>query len=218
MSKCPYCEGEVSLTAKKCLHCGEWLREEEVAHGEVPPPPGCLLGKEILPPGYLTKVVWPKLKTPWTPFILVSLVILVILGSMIDADMKTHSGTSRTEREPLGLRTECQEMIKAQITNPRSAEFSGTFDTATRATMPEDGRWLLTLIDEQRGEIERLRMENTCECEKVEKLRDAINASLISLTAVAGHSMQPMMAADARDKIVIIKQALADTDTHALKR
>lgn len=24
---CPFCEGEVSPTAKKCLHCGEWLSE-----------------------------------------------------------------------------------------------------------------------------------------------------------------------------------------------
>ncbi len=30
MRFCPYCEGEVSETARKCKHCGEWL---------TPPPP-----------------------------------------------------------------------------------------------------------------------------------------------------------------------------------
>jgi hypothetical protein len=23
--RCPYCEGEISKTAKKCCHCGEWI-------------------------------------------------------------------------------------------------------------------------------------------------------------------------------------------------
>jgi len=26
---CPYCEGEVSESAKKCRHCGEWIKERE---------------------------------------------------------------------------------------------------------------------------------------------------------------------------------------------
>ena len=46
---------------------------------------------------------------------------------------------------------------------------------------------------------------------KIEKLREALDDALISLTAVAGHIIQPMMAADARAKIVIIKQAIGDT-------
>ncbi len=24
--KCPYCEGEISSDAKKCMHCGEWIQ------------------------------------------------------------------------------------------------------------------------------------------------------------------------------------------------
>ena len=27
MPTCPYCEGDVSSTARKCKHCGEWLKE-----------------------------------------------------------------------------------------------------------------------------------------------------------------------------------------------
>lgn len=27
--KCPYCGGEIMLTAKKCKHCGKWLEERE---------------------------------------------------------------------------------------------------------------------------------------------------------------------------------------------
>ena len=27
MGRCPHCEGEVSDTARKCRHCGEWLSE-----------------------------------------------------------------------------------------------------------------------------------------------------------------------------------------------
>ena len=27
--KCPYCEGFISSTAKKCKHCGEWIKPEK---------------------------------------------------------------------------------------------------------------------------------------------------------------------------------------------
>lgn len=30
--KCPYCTGELSIDAKKCRHCGEWLNREQTRH------------------------------------------------------------------------------------------------------------------------------------------------------------------------------------------
>lgn len=30
-TSCPFCEGRVSRTARKCRHCGEWIEEESVA-------------------------------------------------------------------------------------------------------------------------------------------------------------------------------------------
>ncbi len=39
MATCPYCEGEISDTAVKCKHCGEWVRPPPasgVAGGPVP--------------------------------------------------------------------------------------------------------------------------------------------------------------------------------------
>ena len=63
-----------------------------------------------------------------------------------------------------------------------------------------------------RGEVDRLRKQIGDEREKVEKLKEALEAALTSLTAVAGHIVQPMMAADARAKITTIKEVLADTE------
>lgn len=29
MEKCPYCSGDIPAGAKKCKHCGEWLKENK---------------------------------------------------------------------------------------------------------------------------------------------------------------------------------------------
>ena len=34
MPLCPYCEGEVSETARKCKHCGEWLSQPASPAGD----------------------------------------------------------------------------------------------------------------------------------------------------------------------------------------
>lgn len=37
--KCPYCEGEISPTASKCRHCGEWVKTPPSVRSSPPPVP-----------------------------------------------------------------------------------------------------------------------------------------------------------------------------------
>ena len=41
MPACPYCEGDVSATARKCKHCGEWIAKPAASS----PAAGGLLGR-----------------------------------------------------------------------------------------------------------------------------------------------------------------------------
>lgn len=110
MPACPFCEGEVSATARKCRHCGEWLQPAEPEPEPAPVAVSANLDAEVaryVAAGYQVEsrtaesVILRKAKRfNWVAFILLAL--LWVLPAVIYLLVYATRGTPTVELRRTG--------------------------------------------------------------------------------------------------------------------
>lgn len=125
--ECPYCEGRVTESAKKCRHCGEWLVREPgrswSRHDHAAP-----VGEDgSARAGCLTGEISPRTLKGC----LGALAAFIALASWF-----SWTATNNLQPGPssFAMKSACEASIRAQVNSPSTAEFSPIEETRITAS------------------------------------------------------------------------------------